>query len=179
MVQHGYGRSHATQSRRFLLQALLLAASGGARADRPPETASGEAGKVGPAPHKFSKQLAGYRDRGHGGPETCGMCHYFLDPDQCVLVDGPVNQANRKLLGRGRGAGKRLPGWRGAQCRGDVGVVRYMRHSARRLGGMARARVSTHLATLPNAAHNAADAAPSTTKMRCVAYLSPTAMAFL
>jgi hypothetical protein len=91
MVQYGFGRSHVTQSRRFLLQALLLAASGGARADRPPETASGEAEKAGPAPHKFSKQVAGYTDRGHGGPETCGMCHYFLDPDQCVLVEGPVN----------------------------------------------------------------------------------------
>jgi hypothetical protein len=37
--------------------------------------------------------VAGYVDRGKRGPETCGFCHYFIDPDQCVIVEGPVNAA--------------------------------------------------------------------------------------
>jgi hypothetical protein len=40
---------------------------------------------------KFTKKVAGYVEVGHGQPEICGMCHYFLDPDQCVIVEGPVN----------------------------------------------------------------------------------------
>jgi hypothetical protein len=43
--------------------------------------------------HKFSKGVAGYIDRGKRGPETCGFCHYFIDPDQCVIVEGPVSGA--------------------------------------------------------------------------------------
>lgn len=69
-------------SRRVLLQILALTASSGVVAD------DGQ-----PTGHKFTKQVAGYIDRGKRGPETCGMCHYFLDPDQCVLVEGPVNAA--------------------------------------------------------------------------------------
>jgi hypothetical protein len=41
--------------------------------------------------HKFSKKVAGYVERGRGAPEACGMCHYFLDPNQCVIVEGPIN----------------------------------------------------------------------------------------
>ena len=47
-----------------------------------------------PAPggwKKFSKKVSGYQDRDTGGPESCGMCHYFLDPDQCVIVEGPIS----------------------------------------------------------------------------------------
>jgi hypothetical protein len=58
-----------------------------ARADDAPEQSSPSGGGW----HKFSKKIAGYVETGHGGPETCGMCHYFLDPDQCVIVEGPVN----------------------------------------------------------------------------------------
>ena len=59
----------------FLQFAALAAGSGGAVA----------------ASSKFSKQIAGYVERSQHGPETCGMCHYFIDPDQCVIVEGPVN----------------------------------------------------------------------------------------
>jgi hypothetical protein len=61
--------------RRWLLQALALAGgNGGALAWQ-----------------KFSRQVAGYVERSHGGPQSCGLCHYFIDPDQCVIVEGPVN----------------------------------------------------------------------------------------
>jgi hypothetical protein len=91
-------RSHqrcAPHSRRCLLQILMLAASGGSvlADDVPPPTTTAPHPNSGTTWHKFSKQVAGYVDRGKRGPETCGMCHYFLDPDQCVLVEGPVNPA--------------------------------------------------------------------------------------
>lgn len=58
-----------------------------ARADN----ATAQSAPAGSSWHKFSKQVAGYVEAGHGEPEICGMCHYFLDPDQCVIVEGPVN----------------------------------------------------------------------------------------
>jgi hypothetical protein len=72
-------------SRRLLLQAVLAVAAGRAMADNVAPPAPGW--------HKFSKQVAGYVDRGKRGPETCGFCHYFIDPDQCVIVEGPVSAA--------------------------------------------------------------------------------------
>ena len=73
-------------SRRCFLQFAAVAAGGG----RPLAV---QAQSTGGASHKFSKQVAGYVERSQHGPETCGMCHYFLDPDQCVIVEGPVNPA--------------------------------------------------------------------------------------
>jgi hypothetical protein len=80
-------------SRRFLLQSLLAFAGNRARADEtmPPVKPSEPQPSTGW--HKFSKQVAGYVDRGKRGPETCGLCHYFIDPDQCVIVEGPVSAA--------------------------------------------------------------------------------------
>ena len=74
-------------NRRHLLRRAALAAAHGdvapaVRADDTPASGGW---------HKFSKQVAGYRDRDTGGPESCGMCHYFLDPDQCVIVEGPIS----------------------------------------------------------------------------------------
>jgi hypothetical protein len=79
------------QSRRHLLQNLAVSIGGGYMLAGSTATAQNQ--ELSPAGHKFSKQVAGYVERGRGGPETCGMCHYFLDPDQCVLVEGPVNPA--------------------------------------------------------------------------------------
>jgi hypothetical protein len=75
----------ALRSRRFLLQGMMAIAGGRALADNTAPQAAGW--------HKFSKQVAGYIDRGKRGPETCGFCHYFIDPDQCVIVEGPVSGA--------------------------------------------------------------------------------------
>ena len=80
--------------RRFLLQVLIAAAGKHALADdtaRPATTPTDQ--KPAADGHKFSKQVAGYVDRGKRGPETCGFCHYFIDPDQCVIVEGPVSGA--------------------------------------------------------------------------------------
>jgi hypothetical protein len=87
-------KSCAERSRRFLLQSLMAVASSRAMADDtalPTVTPSDKT----PTPgwHKFSKQVAGYVDRGKRGPETCGFCHYFIDPDQCVIVEGPISAA--------------------------------------------------------------------------------------
>ena len=76
-------------NRRRLLRSAALAAgcctlAPAARADDAPAPATG-------GWHKFSKKVSGYRDRDTGGPESCGMCHYFLDPDQCVIVEGPIS----------------------------------------------------------------------------------------
>jgi hypothetical protein len=75
----------ALWSRRLLLQGMMTVAAGRAKADNAVAPATGW--------HKFSKQVAGYIDRGKRGPETCGFCHYFIDPDQCVIVEGPVSGA--------------------------------------------------------------------------------------
>jgi len=83
------------RSRRFLLQGLLAVAGKRAVADdtaRPATTPEDQ--KPAASWHKFSKQVAGYVDHGKRGPETCGFCHYFIDPDQCVIVEGPVNAAS-------------------------------------------------------------------------------------
>jgi hypothetical protein len=79
------GRICALRSRRVLLQGLMAMAGGRAMAD--------DTAPPAPAGYKFSKQVAGYIDRGKRGPETCGYCHYFIDPDQCVIVEGPVSAA--------------------------------------------------------------------------------------
>ncbi len=70
---------------RFAMAALGTTETCLARAaDTPSPTPAGETW------HKFTKKVAGYVDKGRGPPEVCGMCHYFLDPDQCVLVEGPI-----------------------------------------------------------------------------------------
>jgi hypothetical protein len=73
------------RSRRWLLQAFALATGGGLVRAAEAETNRAIAWQ------KFSKQLAGYVEHSHGGPQSCGLCHYFIDPDQCVIVEGPVN----------------------------------------------------------------------------------------
>jgi len=81
-------KRRSRQSRRWLLLALA-ASGGGVLADDAASAAPDQS--TGTTWHKFSKQVAGYVDRGKRGPETCGLCHYFIDPDQCVIVEGPVN----------------------------------------------------------------------------------------
>ncbi len=80
--------------RKFLLQSLFALVANRVLADEPvPPTAKPSDQQPSTGWHKFSKQVAGYIDRGKRGPETCGYCHYFIDPDQCVIVEGPVSGA--------------------------------------------------------------------------------------
>jgi hypothetical protein len=81
------------QSRRHLLQLLSVAWVPSHTLADVTVLSTAQSQQSDPVWHKFSKQIAGYVEHGRGGPETCGMCHYFLDPDQCVLVEGPVNPA--------------------------------------------------------------------------------------
>lgn len=81
-------------ARRFLLQSLLALAANRALADEtmPPVVEPSDQ-QPSTGWRKFSKRVSGYIDRGKRGPETCGLCHYFIDPDQCVIVEGPVSAA--------------------------------------------------------------------------------------
>ncbi len=87
-------KSCSLRSRRFVLQSLMAVAGGRTMADSTVSPAATPSNQEPPSGwHKFSKQVAGYVDRGRRGPETCGFCHYFIDPDQCVIVEGPVSAA--------------------------------------------------------------------------------------
>ena len=36
-------------------------------------------------------QLAGYIEKTPYATQTCVSCHFFIDPDDCEIVEGPVN----------------------------------------------------------------------------------------
>lgn len=40
---------------------------------------------------KGSKESAGYIQKSEPSPQDCSTCHSFIDPDECVLVEGPVS----------------------------------------------------------------------------------------
>ena len=75
-------KSRSCISRRHLigLSALGVAAGlGRARAQQAPKIT------------KASKQLAGYIEKTPYATQTCVSCHFFIDPDDCEIVEGPVN----------------------------------------------------------------------------------------
>ena len=40
---------------------------------------------------KASKKVAGYIDRKNDSTQNCVACHFYLDPIECILVEGPVS----------------------------------------------------------------------------------------
>lgn len=40
---------------------------------------------------KASKQVAGYVEKTPFAAQTCVSCHFYIDPDDCEIVEGPVN----------------------------------------------------------------------------------------
>ncbi len=40
---------------------------------------------------KSSKEAAGYIERDHRAAQECGSCHFFIDPDECIIVESPVS----------------------------------------------------------------------------------------
>ena len=84
--------------RRFVLTIAAGTAAftgGAARADRPPD-APPEDDKLVPnngptAFKKSTKQAAGYVERTGPSPQTCVLCHNFIDPNECIYVEGYVN----------------------------------------------------------------------------------------
>jgi len=64
-------------TRRRLI-ALSALAAGEARAQQP---------KIG----KASKKLAGYIEKPDASAQNCSLCHFYLAPFDCILVEGPVS----------------------------------------------------------------------------------------
>jgi hypothetical protein len=67
--------------RRLFQLSLLGVASGTCRAQaqqRPPIT-------------KASKKVAGYIDKKKDSTQNCTHCHFYIDPLECMLVEGPVS----------------------------------------------------------------------------------------
>jgi len=40
---------------------------------------------------KASKKVAGYVDRKNDSTQNCTACHFYIDPIECMLVEGPVS----------------------------------------------------------------------------------------
>jgi hypothetical protein len=70
---------HALNRRRFLKRSLIGA---GAFAACP----AGAAGWS-----KMTKKQAGYIERKKSAAQMCVQCLYFIDPNDCVIVQGPVS----------------------------------------------------------------------------------------
>ena len=68
--------------RRFLQRSIIAAA------------AAGLVREVNAAPaksFKASKKAAGYVDRDKPASQMCVMCGFYIDPIDCVVVEGPVS----------------------------------------------------------------------------------------
>ncbi|HVZ27124.1 MAG TPA: hypothetical protein VG798_00575 [Rhizomicrobium sp.] len=39
---------------------------------------------------KMTKKEAGYVEKAKSAAQTCAQCLYFIDPNDCVIVQGPV-----------------------------------------------------------------------------------------
>ena len=44
-----------------------------------------------PAPTKASKKVAGYIDKPDVSAQNCSQCHFYIDPFDCMIVQGPVS----------------------------------------------------------------------------------------
>jgi hypothetical protein len=40
---------------------------------------------------KAKKQLVGYVEKTPFATQSCVQCHFFIDPDDCEIVEGPVS----------------------------------------------------------------------------------------
>jgi hypothetical protein len=67
-------------TRRRLI-ALSLLAAGSAQAQQ----------KKKPGIGKASKKLAGYINKPGMSAQNCAQCHFYLDPFDCMIVEGPVS----------------------------------------------------------------------------------------
>jgi hypothetical protein len=65
-------------TRRRLI-ALSAMAAGGAQAQQRPKIT------------KASKKVAGYIDKPEASAQNCSLCHFYLAPFDCIIVEGPVS----------------------------------------------------------------------------------------
>ena len=54
-------------------------------------TGSAQAQQKKPAIVKASKKVAGYIDKPDISAQNCAQCHFYLDPFDCMIVEGPVS----------------------------------------------------------------------------------------
>jgi hypothetical protein len=69
----------ALNRRRFLKRSLIGAGA----------LAAGPAGAA--EWSKMTRKQAGYIERGKSAAQMCAQCLYFIDPNDCVIVQGPVS----------------------------------------------------------------------------------------
>jgi hypothetical protein len=65
-------------TRRRLI-ALSMLAAGAARAQQKPAIA------------KASKKVAGYIEKSDDSTQNCSQCHFYINPFNCMIVEGPVS----------------------------------------------------------------------------------------
>jgi hypothetical protein len=65
-------------TRRRLI-ALSALAAGGAHAQQKPAIA------------KASKKVAGYIEKSDDSTQNCSQCHFYINPFNCMIVEGPVS----------------------------------------------------------------------------------------
>ena len=79
------GQCVLTRRRFVQLSALGALSSGGAVAEETTPTEK----RI--DSFKATKEAAGYIQKSEPSAQDCSTCHSFIDPDDCVLVEGPVN----------------------------------------------------------------------------------------
>ena len=47
--------------------------------------------RQGPLIVKASKKVAGYIDKPDVSAQNCSQCHFYIDPFDCMIVQGPVS----------------------------------------------------------------------------------------
>ncbi len=52
---------------------------------------SAQAQQTKPGLAKASKKVAGYIDKPDMSAQNCAQCHFYLDPFDCMIVQGPVS----------------------------------------------------------------------------------------
>ena len=75
------GRKHckAGLTRRHLVGLAVAGAAAAGQSRQPVEIG------------KASKQIAGYIEKTPYAAQTCVQCHFYIDPDDCEIVEGPVS----------------------------------------------------------------------------------------
>jgi hypothetical protein len=76
-------RKSLPQITRRRLIALSALAAGGAHAQQKPA--------LKPVIVKASKKVAGYIEKSDDSTQNCSQCHFYIDPFNCMIVEGPVS----------------------------------------------------------------------------------------
>jgi hypothetical protein len=74
--------------RHFLKQGLLGPLAAGAALAAGPALAVGQ---VRAEWRKMTRKEAGYVEKKKSAAQTCAQCFYYIDPNDCVIVQGPVS----------------------------------------------------------------------------------------